>query len=159
MRLRTKQIRFLYHIGHASHRFHINGLGCVDKRESRRILGRGRKRLFLFHTAPAPVRMYTDYGRSRRNLISLCYQYLNLGYTLCNMVRIWGKRFVRRFSDKARNIEGRKENPELDSERIVRMMVNKDSLYSVFMLRRMYIFKGKYTFTNNFPTACRMSTY
>jgi len=70
MRPRTKQIRFLCHIGNASHSFLIIGLGCVDKREFRRILGRGRKRLFHFHTASAPVRMYTDYGRSRRCLIS-----------------------------------------------------------------------------------------
>jgi len=42
----------------------------LTKEKSRRISGRGRKRLLTFHTASAPVRMYTDYGRSRRDLIS-----------------------------------------------------------------------------------------
>ena len=51
MRLRTKQIRFLHHIGHASHSFHIIGLGCVDKREIPEDFRQGKEAaLFLPHS-------------------------------------------------------------------------------------------------------------
>lgn len=161
MSLRAKQIRFLCHIGHASHSFHITGLGCVDKREISEDFRQEEEEAL---SIPYSVCTCEDLYRLPKitkefDFFSICYQYLNLGYTLRYMVWIWRKRFVTRFSDKARNIGERKENPELHSERTIRMMANKDSLYSVFILRCMYIFKGKYRHTNNFPTVCRMSTY
>ena len=162
LRLRAKQINFLCHIGHSSRSFHIIGLGCVDKRE---ISGAFRQENEEALSLPYGVCTCEDVYRLRKitkgfDFVSICYQYLNLDYALRNIVRVWRKRFVRMFSDKARNIEERKEKPELHGdEKNLRMMANKDSLYSVFMLRSMYIFKGKYTFTNNFPAVCRLSTY
>jgi hypothetical protein len=88
-----------------------------------------------------------------------CYQYLNMAYALRHLVQIWRGRSFTNFTDKARNIEERKQNAELHGGSTIKMRMNKDPLDSVFMLRSMYIFKGKYTLTNNFSTASRMSIF
>lgn len=83
--------------------------------KSWRSCGRVKEETFLSYAAPGLTRKYKDYIKSRRYLFSFRYviNTSNFECVLCNRVQSWRKRFVRRFRDKARNIEEGNESSKL----------------------------------------------